>query len=298
MIMNKELAFRNFYKSTLIHTLEKVENERKTTVRKIVLTALIAAILCPALFILYIELGQEYFLIPGILLLIVAPVYINFLLGDTKFYNNFKDKIIYKIIHYINPSFEYENDSKVDDLLYDNSLFFENKETIIYGDDHIKGTIKNKKVEFSELVVEFTKAEDKKINNSKFQFRGLFFVAFFNENFENNLLIKSANHFNDTNMHTMPQFEDLFIIKTFGGNNWIEDNIKLKNALIELQAKVPLDFMVSFSGNKMFIGVVHDEDLFEPTLFQSILNFDEMKGFFDDLYHPLHFIEVFANEFN
>jgi hypothetical protein len=67
-------------------------------------------------------------------------------------------------------------------------------------------------------------------------------------------------------------------------------------SLLTLQVKIHNEFIISFIENKMYFGVSHDEDLFEPTLFHSMLNFDKIKGYFDDLNFPLQFIEEITLE--
>jgi hypothetical protein len=299
--MQREQDFKHFYKTEIIHSLVFTEKERKSIVFRIVLSIVLPIILIPLLIVLWRTNHEDLYLVPALVLLIGSPIYINKLFGDTLFYKNFKRKIIGKIIKYINPSLEYDNLQKVDDVEYDNSKFFENTNTIIYGDDHVSGVLNEVRVEFSELLAEYKSEADKKEYNSKYQFRGLFFLGEFRRNFQCEFVIKTSTlQFPGSNPSLVNNTE-------FNKNFKIKVNTKPENLpsvltegviqiLTELQTKIHNDFMVSFADNRLYLGIYHDEDLFEPTLFQSMNNLDKIKGYFDDLYFPLVFIEKITKE--
>jgi hypothetical protein len=297
----KEQGFRHFYKSDLLHSLKDTERERKNIIIQILLSVALPLIIVPILAVVYIETNEELVLIPVIVLLIGAPIYINRLFGETQFYKNFKRKIIGKIIKYVNPTLDYDNMMKIDDAEYDSSKFFNNRETIIYGDDHVSGEINHVKVEFSELLVEFKSDKDKKSHNSKHQFRGMFFMGQFKEKFQGELLVKTTGVHIDEATHSGIEdleFNKIFKTRVFSNPNEVSKVLtpNVIKSLLTLQAKIHNEFIISFIENKMYFGVSHDEDLFEPTLFHSMLNFDKIKGYFDDLNFPLQFIEEITLE--
>lgn len=300
--MIREQDFRHFYRSDVVHALAYTEKERKSIVLQIVLSFVVPLVCIPVLTVFYFETREELLLIPVVILAVGAPIYINKLFGDTQFYKNFKRKIIGKIIKYINPGMEYDNLLKVDDIEFDNSKFFDNTNTIIYGDDHVSGVINNAKVEFSELLVEYKSELDRKENDTKYQFRGLFFVAEFKYNFNSEFVIK-------TNTLPLPdktpnaidneRFNKLFNIKILKKPENLPSVLsgELLENLFQLQERIHNDFSLSFVGNKLYLGIVHDEDLFEPTLFATMMNYDKIKGYFDDLFYPILFVESAAKLF-
>lgn len=298
--MQREQDFRHFYKSDISHSLVYTEKERKSIVTKIIISIVLPLVLAPLLIIMWRIYFNELLLVPALLLIIGGPIYINRLFGDTLFYKNFKRKIIGKIIKYINPTLEYDNLQKVDDVEYDNSKFFENTNTILYGDDHVSGVINEVRIEFSEFLAEYKSEADKKEHGTKFQFRGLFLLGEFRKNFPCELVVK-------TSTLDLPgaqpvgvdaAFNKLFKTKVFTNPENLDQVLTLgmKNLITRLHEQIHNDFMVSFADNRIYIGIYHDEDLFEPTLFQSMNNYDKMKGFFDDLFFPILFIEDATKE--
>ncbi|MDX2188521.1 MAG: DUF3137 domain-containing protein [Bacteroidota bacterium] len=294
--MQLEQEFKHFYKSDLVHSLVFTEKERKSIVLKIVLSIVLPIIFIPTLAVLWLETYEELYLVPAIVLLIGSPIYINRLFGDTLFYKNFKRKIIGKIIKYINPTLEYDNVQKVDDVEYDNSKFFDNTNTIIYGDDHVSGVINDVRVEFSELLVEFKSDADKKEFNNKYQFRGIFFIGEFKRNFSSELIVKTNSLYfpgQPQQLVVNDKFNKVFKTKAVKNPENVDKILtpEVVDAMLLLQERIHNDFMISFADNRIYIGIYHDEDLFEPTLFQSMQSFDKIKGYFDDLYFPILFIE-------
>lgn len=301
--MVREREFKHFYNNDLIHSLEYTEKDRKSIVLQLILSGTLPLILVPTFIFIYIETKQELFLIPAIILIIAPPIYINYLLGNTIFYKNFKKKIIGKIIKYINPGLDYDNLNKVEGAEYDHSEFFSNKNTVVYGDDHVSGKINNIDIQFSEFLAEFRSKEDQKAANNKYQFRGLLFVAEFERNFSSNIVLKTAGlpygeHEEDFEIGN-ELFDKLFYIKTLKGKDFIHSTLRktIIDSLLSIQHDIHNEFMISFIDNKVYFGVYHDEDLFEPTIFQTMLNYDKIKGYFDDLFYPIIFLEVLTKEF-
>jgi hypothetical protein len=299
--MQREQDFRHFYKSDIVHSLVYTEKERKSIVTRIILAVVLPVLGVPSLIVLWRQTHEELYLVPALVLFIGAPIYINKLFGDTQFYKNFKRKIIGKIIKYINPTLEYDNLQKVDDVEYDNSKFFDNTNTIIYGDDHVSGVINDVRIEFSELLAEFKSESDKKEFSNKYQFRGIFFLGEFRRNFPCEFVVKSSSLTLDGHNPSLvsnEQFNKFFKIKVFSKPEGLNSVLTpaVVNIILTMQQRIHNDFMVSFADNRIYIGIYHDEDLFEPTLFQSMMNYDKIKGYFDDLFYPLIFIEDITKE--
>lgn len=298
--MQREINFRHFYKSDISQSLIYTEKERKTIVTKIIISIVLPIVVAPILFILWQINRNELLLVPALILIIGSPIYINRLFGDTLFYKNFKRKIIGKIIKYINPTLEYDNLQKVDDVEYDNSKFFDNTNTVLYGDDHISGMINDVRIEFSEFLAEYKLDADKKNYGTKFQFRGMFLLGEFRKNFPCEFVIKTSSLGlpGAEPIGVDAAFNKLFKTKIISNPANLDQVLTLgmKNLITKLHQQIHNDFMISFADNRIYIGIYHDEDLFEPTLFHSMNNYDKMKGFFDDLYYPILFIEEATKE--
>ncbi|MDX2195935.1 MAG: DUF3137 domain-containing protein [Cytophagales bacterium] len=299
--MEKPLKFRHFYRDELAKSLAFTEKERQGIVFQLVIAIVLPLVAIPVLTVLYLEMHQELFLVPVLMLVLGSPIYINKLLGDTRFYKNFKKKIIYKIIRYINNTVEYDNLQKVDDVEYDNARFFDNSNTIIYGDDHVSGEINGVRLEWSELLVEYRSTSDKKEFGSKYQFRGLYFVTEFKRDFPASFVIYTPN-VNDANVKDKitdnSDFNASFKCKAVKNADKINQVLTpaVISAILQFQKNVANEFMISVMDNRFYLAVYHDEDLFEPTLFQGIKNYDKINGYFEDLYFPMDLLDAVTTE--
>lgn len=294
--MVREQAFKHFYKTDILPNLFLLEKARKKLLVKMAVAAGLSVIFVPALSAVLYETSNIYVAFGIVFFLCAPPLYINYLLGDTGFYKQFKQKIIGQIITYINPTLHYDNSRTVEPAEFDQSNFFDNKDTIIKGDDFVSGTFGDVKVNFSELVAEFKNESDVRKKDSKYQFKGIFIVAEFPQTFSTDLVAKTIGiTFEEGKFATSQdaRFNKLFKIKVYENPSGIDFTLTqpIIDALLGLQLRIHNEFIISFVKNKIYLGIYHDEDLFEPAIFQSLLYYDKIKGYFDDLFYPLLFIE-------
>lgn len=301
--MQRKQEFESFYKEGLALALEYSEKERIIIFIQFILCIVLPIVFIPVCVIIYLHTKIEMVLLPALILLLGAPIYINYLLGDTIYYRNFKKKIIGRIIKYINPNLQYDNLRKVDDYYYFDAGFFTNQNLNTYGDDHVAGTINGATVEFSEYLAEFKSSKDKKEAGSEYQFRGLFFSVEFEKMFESEIILKSAG------LPYSPDEEDVIIgHEAFDKFFYVKvpkwkDNISkvlsvpVINALLSVRENCPNEFMVSFKGNNFYLAMVYNDDLFEPSIFKTVKNYDQMFEYFEQLFYPILLVEEITKIF-
>ncbi|MBY0427516.1 MAG: hypothetical protein K2Q22_17905, partial [Cytophagales bacterium] len=203
--------FKSFYEKTLLPELESIEKERKSLVAKIIAGISLATLLFPALAYYLIVIKKSdptellYFLpfIPmiGFAIYMALEPFIK----SATFYRHFKWKVINNIIHFINPTLNYDKKMYVPKHEYAHSGFFEDMTQITYwGDDHVSGTFEKVKIEFSELKTKFQPKKGKEA----YQFRGIFFVGKFPAKFQVSVVISSKKQEGFSSPETENRFFD------------------------------------------------------------------------------------------
>lgn len=293
--------FKSFYDQKLSRHLDFVEKERKKLVINIIvfLGLVLTTIPLSIFFVLGIKKSSPsellYFL--PLLPIIVFGLYMAMepYIKGAPFYKHFKIKVINKIIQFIQPKLNYDKKMYVPKHEYLQSQFFDPKDDVsITGDDHVSGVIDRIKIEFSELKSRYL---DKKTVDA-FQFRGIFFVGRFPTRFDTHLVISNKHQEgfiipNTSNIKFNQYFRLRLLegtesdLQAFLGEALLED-------CVEFYEELKKDLYISFLDNKMYVGIAHDKDLFEPRLWRSNKDYDFVHSHFLDLYYPITIIEHFA----
>lgn len=301
--MKRLEEFENFYNDGLKLALDFSEKERKIILIQFILCIVLPLTLIPLFVVIYLNTRVEMYLLPALILLLGAPIYIYSLFGETIFYKNFKKKIIGRIIKYINPKLSYDNLTKIDDYEYFNASFFGNENVINYHDDHVAGIVNGVKVEFAEIVSKYRDKNDIKKNKSSEQFQGLFFVAEFEKPFATDIILKTSglpfnNEYEDVEIGN-EAFDSLFYVKVLENKALIPSVLKpnIVMALLNVRDNCPNEFMVAFKGHNLYLAICHDYDLFEPSIFKTIKNYPLTKEYFEQLFFPLLLVEEVTKEF-
>jgi Protein of unknown function (DUF3137) len=132
-------------------------------------------------------------------------------------------------------------------------------------------------------------------------FKGMFFAADFNKTFQHRTVVVPdlAERFLGglgTQLQSLnkqrgqlikledPEFERLFAVY---GDDQIEARYILSTSLMErlvkFRKKSGRDISVSFVNNTIYVAIAYDEDLFEPKLFNSMLDFQPIQEYFENL---------------
>ena len=211
----------------------------------------------------------------------------------------FKDGVIEKMIHFIDPSLLYSKMSFIREEEFKKSTLFVESYDRFSGSDLVSGKIEGVDVHFCDVHVEkkVRDTDDKEIWNDIFQ--GLFFVADFNKIFHAKMVILpdvAEKNFGILGswmqgMNTQRgeliqldhiEFEKLFVVY---GSDQIESRYILSPALMErivqFHAKTKKPLYLSFVDSKMYLALHYTKPLFEPILRHSLLEFDSIKAHFE-----------------
>jgi hypothetical protein len=221
----------------------------------------------------------------------------------------FKDHVIEKLIHLIDPSLRYEKSRSILEEEYRRSELFLESVDRFEGSDLVSGQADEVNLRFSFLHVE--KKERDKNNKEQWHdiFKGLFFIADFNKTFHSKTVVlpdfaektlgvlgswmQSLNVARGQLMKLdHVEFEKAFVVY---GEDPIESRYILSHALMEkivqLHQKIRKPLYLSFVDSQIFIAIPYTKSLFEPILTQSLLEFASIRGYFELLNTMIGIVE-------
>ena len=290
-----------FYEARLLPELKALEEKRLKTLNKVILAGVFIGIPAAA-FSFYMRHAMP--LIFGAVIFLVAMKYLS---SDYVF--DFKSAVIEKIVNFVDSNLKYSKTGYIprgDFLL---SSIFRQYPDRYSGDDLVSGKIGDTAVRFSELHAEYVTRDSKGRTQYHTIFKGLFFIADFNKKF-NGLTVVLPDVAERLFGHVGamlqsckkgrgelvkledPEFERLFVVY---GTDQIEARYILSTSLMErivdFQKKHNRRLYISFIGNKIFMAVSYARDLFEPRLFRTILDFEPIRMYFEDLYLAAGIVE-------
>jgi len=292
-----------FYDSTLKNDLISLEDERKKIVNKVVLLNILCGLgigLCAVLFFIF----SFFVLIVGI------PVIILWIILYSKitkgYVSSFKDKVIYRIIKFIDDNLNYKPNNCISMQTYMSSKIFRRNPDRYTGDDLVYGKLGKTDLVFSEIHSEY-KTQSRSSNGTTQThwhtiFKGLFFIATFNKKFKGetyvlpdvaqkmfgNLLGNLFQSWNKGRGELIkmedPDFEKVFVVY---GNDQIEARYILSTSLmkriLDYKNKTNKQIFLSFLQNQIFVAISYTKNLFEPRLFKTLLDFNMIREYYEDL---------------
>ncbi len=236
--------------------------------------------------------------------LIIVGVYVYKETKDLNYKQDFKNRIIKSIVHFISEDLMYKANQKISPSNFKKSRLFLSSIDRYRGDDYVAGKIDQTAIQFSELHVQYKTTS----NNSKGQrqtrwhtvFKGLFFQADFNKDFEGstvllpNYLGKKFTFFKKiagaTRKEKYVKLEDTTFNENF--NCYSTDDIKARyilspalmqriNSFKDNYPKNPVS--ISFVDGAIYVAISYSKDLFEPTYFSSLVKRNMMLSYFEDI---------------
>ncbi len=299
-------GFRPYYNHTIYPELIRLESQRKNLLWLMSITILMAIGV-----IIFQAMTGIFFV--TLFLLIPIGFYISYLLFRIrKFKTDWKPKVINLIIDFIDDKLSYG------DLAYDAKGFVSKKKFVesglfaktgrfYSGEDKISGKIGDVDFEMSELEIkDLSKIESGTIEI----FRGIFLAA------------QIVNPIRGTIM-VLPRHHKQFLIKTIktfniAGGELVSDvlehqgfnenyltyatddalihnvlSFEMQEAIVEYTERTMKDLYVSFNNNNIYLAVREPKDILEPFIFESNVDFELIREFFEDIQILLSIVEDF-----
>jgi len=292
---------KNFYDTTLLADLKVLEKERRKVVFK--LTCIIVTILCVLGVCLLLWMGNlnaipAVLIIPAVLCIVIGVTLCSFLTRG--YVIKFKSLVIQRIVHFIDENLKYEAHDCIERSTFMLSKIFTTKPNRYKGDDLVWGKIGATDIKFSEIHAEHVSGSGK--NRRRYTvFKGLFFIGDFNKDFTAQIVVlpdtaeKLFGHFGQKlqSLNILrgqlvkledPEFEKNFAVY---GNDQIQARYILSTSLmeriVEFKKKTGRTIYMSFVGSMVFMAVSYTRKLFEPRIFQTLLDFNPVREYFEDL---------------
>jgi len=289
--MSAYASFKEFYDAKLLPELKILDKERKQVDRRVLLIGLIAVILIVLTGRIEGNATTYFQILIGLFAFIVISI------TSRKYRLNFKNNIVLKITAFVDENLVYTPDGFVSREEFTNSGIFQKYCNSFTGEDHFKGKIGKTAIEFSEVVGRHkttTGTGSKRKEQYTTIFKGVFFVADFNKDFNGYTLVlpdtaeKMLGKFGQ-NLQAFsskgelikledPEFEKEFCVYA---SDQVEARYILSPSLmqriVEFKRKWDTKVYLSFRDSKVYIAIKMNKNLFETRLFKSIVDYQFME---------------------
>jgi len=299
----------DFYYNELYPELELLEKQRKQILKRLFgFGALYFSITIVLAWFLYEKFSLPATLFFSILSLVGASWLYNYL---TKEYSlSFKNKIITALIREIDENLEYDPQKHIEKDLFRSSQLFANLAEKISGNDYVKGSIDGIPIRFSDIHAQ-TKRQDEKGNDLwETLFLGLFIVSEFPKNFHGQTVVlpdnaqkifgeliggwlqKSGSSTSELVKMDNIEFEKEFVVYS---TDQIEARYILTPAmmqkLLNYKKKSKHPIYVSFIGGKIYLAIEYNRDMFEASVFHSLLEYKIAQEYIETLHLAVGIVE-------
>lgn len=244
-------------------------------------------------------------------ILIIALI-VAFSIGGSyanKFKAIFKDRVIRKIIEYIDPNLKYYPQRYIGRSIFEMAKFFPNYRIDKYeGDDLVEGVIGQTKIKFSELHVQEERRSDKNTHYYDI-FKGLFIIVDFNKNFQGRTYVmpdindktyskffffgeKKKTPFGELVKLENPEFEKICAVFS---TDQIEARYILSTSLMErivkLRNRIGREVMFCFANSQVYLAIPFSMNLFEPKIMKKSIEFSLLQIYYEVLLDTIGIVE-------
>lgn len=300
----------SFYTNQLRPILEQFEEKRKKLRNQILFISFIVLWNIAVIYFFFLSSidSNSQILQFGIFLTIAIISFLyKYLQRDYR--SEFKEQVIKPLIHELEPNLNYLEHAHVTQEIFERSELF-SKPDKFSGNDFVSGILGKTQIQFSDIHAQKKHKDNKGKTKYSTIFQGLFIVAQFNKNFNartvvlpdlaqstfGNLIgswLQSKNLSRDELIKMdNPEFEKYFVVY---GTDQIEARYILTHSmmenLLEFQKKSNHDISLSFIEDHIHLAIHYGKDLFEPTVFRSILDEKITKEYIEVLHLAVSIVE-------
>ncbi|MEN8302508.1 MAG: DUF3137 domain-containing protein [Campylobacterota bacterium] len=301
----------DFYYENLFPTLEELDKERKHLRYRIVLVGIgftfIFFLIFMALPSSFFESGDAIYFF-GFAYIALGGIIYKMLTKD--YVKDFKANIISPLINAIDSNLNYSSETHITQMLFERSEIYTSSVDRINGNDYVHGHIDGIRIKFSDLHAEKRHRNSKGKDNWSTIFQGLFIVAEFNKSFHGKTVVlpdSAQSSFGDLIGNWLqsknlsradlikmddPKFEKEFVVY---GTDQVEARYILSHSLMEklllFQKKSNHPVSISFVRNHIHLAIEYNKDLFEPSIFHSLLKYKIAMEYVQTLHLAIGIVE-------
>lgn len=301
----------DYYYKELYPSLSELEKTRLDLLSRIKYFGVIGG-LAALLAIMWLgkNFGLFHPLMMGVVIATLAVGGIVYRAMTRDYASDFKTKIIAPLIGAIDSKLFYNPSFMVSQHLFVRSAIFNHSIDRYSGNDYVKGSIDGVPLEFSDVHAEYQTRDSKGRTQWNTLFRGLFLVAEFNKEFKSKTVVlpdiaektfgnliggwlQSKNFsYGDVIQLDDPEFEKEFVVY---GNDPIEARYILTHSMmkriLEFRRKLTHPIFISFIHNHIHIAIGTKKDLFEPSVFHSLLDYSKAMEYINMLRYTIGMVE-------
>ncbi|MBT5935631.1 DUF3137 domain-containing protein [Sulfurimonas sp.] len=290
--MKNKSELTDFYYKKLFGTLQKLEIDRKQLRSRIITIGFFYTFIAVVLFFTLLDkfFNVEMLVFLGFGYFSLGALVYKFLVKD--YTHEFKHSIIRPLIHALDKNLKYTPSLHVPQRYFTRSKIFTQAPDKLSGNDYVKGTIDGIPIQFSDIHAQKRHRDSKGRTSYKTMFQGLFVVSEFNKHFHGSTVIlpdvavstfgdfiggflQSKNLSRDQLVKMdSPAFEKEFVVYS---SDQVEARYILSHTLMQQllnykkRSKHPL--FISFTSKNIHLAIEYNKDLFEPSVFHSLLKY-------------------------
>lgn len=306
MINEEEL--QSLYENQLKPQLLIFENQRKKILNSLIPVSIGGLVLIILLLgvLLNFEISplwQIVFFVGIIVILVGIGIYYYLLVSPYK--NNFKKTVVGHIVSFIDENLLYRPEGKISQSEFEASRLADYLHSVDrwHGEDYVNGLLGKTAVKFSEVHAEYRTTHTDRNGHTRTSyhtiFKGLFFIFDFNKDFEGFTVVLpdyAERHFGGfgkmlQSWHSkivpgeLVKLADVEFEREFAvySDNQITARYVLSTSLmrrlLNFRQQIKKRVYLSFVNGKLYMGIEIYKDLFEPTVFRTLLNFELIREF-------------------
>jgi hypothetical protein len=301
----------DFYYKTLYPVLQELEDERKKLKNRIIQIGIFYTLITAFGMMFLIKndtINVDLLAFLGFGYIAGGGILYKYLTKD--YTDEFKSKVISPLIKEIDNNLNYFPKMHIPETYFNRSRFFISTPDRVNGNDLIKGKIDGIPIQLSDFHAEKKHKDTKGRTTWSTMFQGLFIISEFNKNFKGQTVVLpdsaqktfgdfignwlQANNFGRNDLVKMddPAFEKEFVVYS---SDQIEARYILTHTLMQRllnykkRSKHPL--YVSFIGGNIYMAIEYNKDLFEPSVFHSLLKYKIAMEYVNTLHLALGVVE-------
>jgi hypothetical protein len=308
--MKNTSELTDFYYKTLYPVLQELEMDREALKKKIITIGTMYILVVGFIVLLLLSFGTS---LDTLIFIAFASVGIGgflykYLIKD--YTSEFKEKIIAPLISAMDENLNYLPHKHIDPMHFSRSKLFTSTPDRVSGNDYVKGVIDGIPIQFSDFHAQKKHRDSKGRTTWSTIFQGLFIVSEFNKNFHGTTVVlpdtaqstfgdliggwlQSNNGMREELVKMdNPEFEKEFVVYS---SDQIEARYilshTLMNRLLAFKKRSGEDLLVSFTSQKLNLAISYNKDLFEPSVFHSLLEYKIAMEYVQTLHLAIGIVE-------
>lgn len=306
--MVTEEQLQSLYETQLKPQLFEFEKQRQGIVKKFVPVLLGGIVLTLFVLVVLFQIEDDnYWAMASIAAVIVigAGVAFYYYLLVEPYQKSFKKQVVSRIVTFIDDHLTYYPEKQISLSEFRGSQLDKYWQPVDRwnGEDYVEGVLDKTAVKFSEVHAEYKTTTTDRRGNVKTTyhdiFKGLFFIFDFNKDFEGFTVVlpdyaerrfgRLGKMIQSWNAKLTPgelvkladtEFEREFVVYS---DNQITARYVLSTSLmrrlLNFRRQLNKSVYLSFVNGKLYMGISVKKDLFEPTVFRTLLNFKLIREF-------------------